>query len=254
MAESSRSSWGDIVKAAEEHPRPIPAASPHLSDAELYRVASIPAPDVYPPAAPAYGAAAAPTTGAAFPSPETSTYGVPPSMVTPFPANSGPSPLVKALSIAGSLVALAGLGYVGYWGYGAFLQNKDTHTEASAPSTSAPDPSAGGGTPGAEAPAPAPAPAPDSGAAGSSAGDEGLYLSLLRNKPEMIITNPDRLLTLGKEVCVYLSTQRGVPLATIINVREMLLQEGVTSDDGREIALAAVNSLCPQYKSKIIPG
>jgi hypothetical protein len=85
-------------------------------------------------------------------------------------------------------------------------------------------------------------------------GDEGLYLSLLRDKPEMIITNPDRLLTLGKEVCVYLSTQRGVPLATIINVREMLLQEGVTSDDGREIALAAVKSLCPQHMSKIIPG
>jgi hypothetical protein len=76
---------------------------------------------------------------------------------------------------------------------------------------------------------------------------------LLRNKTDMTITNPDRLLTLGKEVCVYLSTQTGPPVQVVGNVRELLLQEGVSSTDGLHITSSAITALCPQYRSTILP-
>jgi hypothetical protein len=76
---------------------------------------------------------------------------------------------------------------------------------------------------------------------------------LLRSKPDLTITDPDRLLDLGREVCVYLDTQTGRPIDIVGNVRQLLLAEGVSSNDGQKIAFAAITTLCPQHKSKVLP-
>jgi hypothetical protein len=83
-----------------------------------------------------------------------------------------------------------------------------------------------------------------------------MYLGILTPKLSgMVITDPAKLVELGMATCTYLGTQpTGSPRTAIANLRSLLMRLGATSDDGREIALAAVNSLCPQYMSKIIPG
>ena len=76
---------------------------------------------------------------------------------------------------------------------------------------------------------------------------------LLRGKPDMAITDPNRLLDLGRRVCTFLGEQRGNAPEIIGNVKSMLLQEGVSSSDGMHITAASITTLCPENKSKILP-
>ena len=271
MAETSHSSWGDIVREAEESPRPVapdhsptPAAAVEIpAPVPITPISPVPTPAVpaaefsYPTAQVTENPFTATAEAVAVPSAGPHTFGVPPTGYGPIPQTPGPSTATQAFRAALAAVVLAGVGFGGYWGYDTFTKKDHTQNEASSDSGSKPADSVDNS----EAPAPSPAPAapPPAGSSapapsGSPAPDEGLYLMLLRNKTDMTITNPDRLLTLGKEVCTYLSTQIGVPPAVVINVREMLIQEGVTSSDGLHITSSAITALCPQYKSKILPG
>ena len=148
------------------------------------------------------------------------------------------------------------MGFGGYWAYDRYV--KADHTSAAAEAPANPDSAPAVNPPAPQVPSAAPAPVPApvvpaSPPAYTGGGDEQTYLSLLRNRSDMTITDPARLLELGKEVCVYLGTQSGPTTVVMGNVKDLLGREGTSGTEWVHITAAAVTTLCPEHKSKILP-